>query len=50
MRVGKTVVWMDETNSNLFCWKTQGRAREGQRAVVALPASKGPNIHVVCLE
>lgn len=48
MRDGKTIVWMDETNINLFCRRSQARAHRNQRAVVALPASKGPNIHVVC--
>ena len=39
---------MDETNLNLFCRKSQRRARVGERAVMALPTSKGPNIHVIC--
>lgn len=48
MRDGKTIIWMDETNLNLFCRRSQGRARIGERAVMALPTSKGPNIHVIC--
>lgn len=47
MRDGKTIIWMDETNLNLFCRRTQGRARAGERAVVALPTSKGPNVHII---
>jgi len=47
MRENKYIVWMDETNLNLFCRRTQGRARIGERAVVAMPNSKGPNIHVI---
>ena len=48
MRDGKTIIWMDETNLNLFCRRSQGRARVGEREVMALPTSKGPNIHVIC--
>ena len=44
---GKQIVWIDETNFNLFCRRTRGRARVGNRAVQVLPASKGPNIHVI---
>ena len=39
---------MDETNLNLFSRRSQSRARVGERAVMALPTSKGPNIHVIC--
>lgn len=47
MQDNKTIVWMDETNVNLYCRRTQGRAPAGQRAAVALPGSKGPNVHVI---
>ena len=47
MREGKTIIWMDETNLNLFCRRSQGRARAGERAVLALRACKGPNIYVI---
>ena len=47
-REGKIIIWMDETNLNLFCRRSQGRARDGKRAVMAFPTSKGPNIHVIC--
>ena len=30
-----------------YCRRTRGRAPAGQRAVVALPGSKGPNVHVI---
>ena len=39
---------MDETNINLFRRRTQGRAHAGDRAAMALPASKGTNVYVVC--
>ena len=42
IREGRTIIWMDETNLNLFCRRSQGRARVGERAVMALPTSKGP--------
>ena len=47
-RDGKTIIWMDETNINPFRRRTQGWALVGDRAVMALPASKEPNVHVVC--
>ncbi|KAG2791138.1 hypothetical protein PC129_g17025 [Phytophthora cactorum] len=40
------VVFHDETNFNLYMSRTQGWDREGERAVVQLPASKGKNLHV----
>ena len=43
----KTIIWMDETNINLHFRRTRGRAPAGQRAVVALLGSKGPNVHVI---
>ena len=42
-RDGKTIVWMDETNIYFFCQRIQGRACAGDRAVMVLSASKGPN-------
>ena len=47
MLQNKTIIWMDETNINLYCRRTRGRAPAGQRAVVALPGSEGPNVHVI---
>lgn len=44
---GRQIVWMDETNFNLFCRRTVGRAKIGDRAKMTLPASRGPNIHVI---
>ena len=43
----KTIIWMNETNVNLYCRRTQGRAPADQRAAVALPGSKDPNVHVI---
>lgn len=43
----KTFIFMDETNFNLFCRKNTGRALQGRRAVVTLPNSKGPNLHII---
>lgn len=45
---GKQIVWLDETNFNLFCRRKQGRSKAGQRAVQKLPSSKGPNVHLIC--
>lgn len=44
---GKSIIWMDETNLNLFTRRTQGRAVVGQRAAVKMPNSKGPNVHII---
>jgi len=46
-RTGKTIIWIDETNFNLFCRRTHGRSLAGTRAVINLPASRGPNVHVI---
>lgn len=47
MQQNKVIIWMDETNINLFCKRTQARARKGERAVKILPSCRGPNIHVI---
>lgn len=44
---GKQIVWIDQTNFNLFCRRSRGRAKIGKRAVQILPASKGPNVHLI---
>ena len=38
---------MDETNVNLYCRARKERAPADQRAAVALPGSKGPNVNVI---
>lgn len=43
----KDVIWIDETNFNLFCRRSNGWSRIGTRAVQDLPAARGPNIHVI---
>jgi transposase len=43
----KSLIFIDETNFNLFCRRSKGRSRRGTRAVVKLPNSKGPNIHII---
>lgn len=35
MREGKTIIWVDGTNPNLFCRRSQGRARVGEWTVMA---------------
>ena len=44
---GRTLIWTDETNFNLYCKRSQGRSRIGTRASVVLPASKGANLHCI---
>ncbi|KAG4039218.1 hypothetical protein PC123_g25229 [Phytophthora cactorum] len=45
-RKGSFIVYYDETNYNLYCKRTHGRALIGQRAVVKLPPSKGANLQL----
>lgn len=40
----KKVIYMDETNFYLFCKKKQ---RIGDRIVITLPNSLGPNLHLI---
>lgn len=47
IQAGYDVVWIDETNFNLFCRRNFGRSKVGNRAVQTLPASRGPNIHLI---
>ena len=47
MHLGKQVIWMGETNVNLFCQHSQGRSPKGKRTVAVRPASKGKNIHII---
>jgi hypothetical protein len=41
-------VYYDETNFNLYCKRSQGRAKKGERACVIVPSSKGPNLQLQC--
>lgn len=47
VRNGKQIVFIDETNFNLFCRKKQGWSRVGSRAVIVTPSSRGPNVHLI---
>lgn len=44
---GRTIIWIDETNYNLYCKRKEGRSKIGSRASVILPASKGANLHCI---
>ena len=44
---GKTILYMDETNVNLFLRRSEGRSRRGTRCSVKTATSKGDNIHVI---
>jgi transposase len=44
---GKYLLFVDESNVNLFIRRTVGRALVGSRAVVKMPSSKGANIHML---
>jgi len=41
------IVYIDETNVNLFTKREYARSAVGKRAVSREPSSKGPNIHVI---
>lgn len=43
----KHIIWIDETNFNMFIRRTNGWSKKGQRSVSLLPSSKGKNIHVI---
>ena len=44
---GKRIVYIDETNCNLFLRCSFGRSKKGVRCTVSLPTSKGQNVHVI---
>lgn len=44
---GKFIVYVDESNVNLFIRRNFGRSLKGHRSVVKLPNSKGPNVHMI---
>lgn len=43
----KNIIFIDETNFNLFCRRSVGRSLRGSRSVITLPNSKGPNLHII---
>lgn len=44
---GRQIMFTDETNFNLFIRRSNGRSKVGTRAVCTLPASRGPNLHLI---
>ena len=44
---GKSIVWHDEINFNVWCTRSTGWSRVGRRAVVARWTSKGQNLHII---
>ncbi|KAG3010440.1 hypothetical protein PC121_g15865 [Phytophthora cactorum] len=44
MNAGDIIVYYDETNYNVYCKLSQGRAQKGEHATVVLPPSKGSNL------
>ena len=43
----RTIIWVDETNFNMYCKRAQGRSRIGCRASIVVPACKGANLHCI---
>ncbi|KAE9005790.1 hypothetical protein PF011_g11884 [Phytophthora fragariae] len=48
MSAGDFIVYYDETNFNVYCKRTQGRAAKEKRATVIHPPSKGANLQIQC--
>ncbi|KAE9030675.1 hypothetical protein PR002_g9824 [Phytophthora rubi] len=48
MGAGDFIVYYDETNFNVYCKRTQGRAAKEKRATVIHPPSKGANLQIQC--
>ena len=44
---GKHIVYVDESNVNLFLRRSRARSKKGTRALGLLPASKGSNVHLI---
>ena len=44
---GKTLIYVDETNVNLFRRRACGRSKKGARCLLKAPASKGKNVHII---
>ena len=44
---GNDLIYIDETNCNLFLRRTNGRSKKGTRCIVKAPTSKGKNIHII---
>ena len=44
---GKTLLFIDETNVNLFMRRDQDRSPRGSRCVMEAAITRGPNIHVI---
>ena len=44
---GKCIIYIDETNVNLFLRRNYGRSFKGTRCSTIVPTSKGKNIHII---
>lgn len=44
---GRSIIWMDETNFNLFCRRKEGRSKVGCRSSLISLSSKGSNLHCI---
>ena len=44
---GRTLIWVDETNYNLYCRRKQGGSKIGSRSSALLPSSKEANLHCI---
>ena len=43
----KKIIYIDETNVNLFLRRNFGRSKKGSRCCVKAPTSRGKNVHVI---
>ena len=44
---GKTIIYIDETNCNLFIRRSIGLSIKGTRYAIKAPTTKGKNVHVL---
>lgn len=45
--LGKRLIYIDESNSNLFLRRLQGRSKKGMRCSVKAACARGPNVHII---
>lgn len=44
---GRRVIYIDESNCNLFLRRQEGRSKKGSRCIVKCPTGRGKNVHIL---
>ncbi|XP_029654645.1 uncharacterized protein LOC115228125 [Octopus sinensis] len=44
---GRTLIWIDESNYNLYCTRKEGRSKIGSRSLVLTPNSRVTNLYCI---